>query len=213
MNNRILFGIVSPVGFIFAALVLPTPNLRAAHISVAETSPVAFPAPSPLSLWYMHPAKVWTEALPLGNGRIGAMMHGGVGQEHLQINEDTLTSGEPPADLDLHPAKVWTEALPLGNGRIGAMMHGGVGQEHLQINEDTLTSGEPPADLRTIDITKDFAVVTNLIRSGRNAEADAFVTKHWLGRNQQCYQPLGDLFLDFGTESGITDFCWWRDQI
>src|ERR1035441_8582732 len=163
MNNRILFGIVSPVGFIFAALVLPTPNLRAAHISVAETSPVAFPAPSPLSLWYMHPAKVWTEALPLGNGRIGAMMHGGVGQEHLQINEDTLTSGEPPADL------------------------------------------------RTIDITKDFAVVTNLIRSGRNAEADAFVTKHWLGRNQQCYQPLGDLFLDFGTESGITDYRRWLD--
>jgi alpha-L-fucosidase 2 len=109
------------------------------------------------------------------------------------------------------PAKVWTEALPLGNGRIGAMVHGGVGQEQLQLNEDTLTSGEPPADLRTIDITKDFAVVTNLIRTGRNAEADAFVTKHWLGRNQQCYQPLGDLFLNFGAEDGVTDYRRWLD--
>ncbi|MEI6074993.1 MAG: glycoside hydrolase family 95 protein [Verrucomicrobiota bacterium] len=129
----------------------------------------------------------------------------------------TATSAAPStvqSNLTLwysRPAKVWTEALPLGNGRIGAMVYGGVGQEQLQINEDTLTSGEPPADLRTIDITKDFAVVTNLIRTGHNAEADAFVTKHWLGRNQQCYQPLGDLFLNFGAEDGVTDYRRWLD--
>ena len=37
--------------------------------------------------------------MPVGNGRIGIMMRSGAGKEQLQINEDTLTSGEPPADL------------------------------------------------------------------------------------------------------------------
>ncbi len=48
-----------------------------------------------LSLRYDAPAKEWTEALPLGNGRIGAMLFGGVQEEHLQINEDTLWGGGP----------------------------------------------------------------------------------------------------------------------
>jgi len=46
-------------------------------------------------LWYKQPASVWEEALPLGNGRLGAMMFGGVKQERLQLNEDTLWSGFP----------------------------------------------------------------------------------------------------------------------
>jgi len=48
-----------------------------------------------LSLRYDAPAKEWTEALPLGNGRLGAMVFGGVAEEHLQINEDTLWGGGP----------------------------------------------------------------------------------------------------------------------
>lgn len=46
-------------------------------------------------LWYSHPAKVWTEALPLGNGRLGAMIFGRVDQELIQLNEGTLWSGGP----------------------------------------------------------------------------------------------------------------------
>jgi alpha-L-fucosidase 2 len=48
-----------------------------------------------LSLRYGAPAKEWTEALPLGNGRLGAMLFGGSQEEHLQINEDTLWGGGP----------------------------------------------------------------------------------------------------------------------
>lgn len=48
-------------------------------------------------LWYRQPAEKWTEALPIGNGRLGAMIFGGVGQEHLQWNESTLWSGRPRA--------------------------------------------------------------------------------------------------------------------
>lgn len=48
-----------------------------------------------MTLWYRRPAKVWTEATPIGNGRLGAMVFGGVDRERIQLNEDTLWSGGP----------------------------------------------------------------------------------------------------------------------
>ncbi|HEX3743146.1 MAG TPA: glycoside hydrolase N-terminal domain-containing protein [Bryobacteraceae bacterium] len=48
-----------------------------------------------LVLWFRKPADKWTDALPIGNGRLGAMVFGGVQQERLQLNEDTLWSGSP----------------------------------------------------------------------------------------------------------------------
>lgn len=47
----------------------------------------------PFAIQFEAPAAVWTEALPIGNGRLGAMVHGGVAREHLQFNEDTLWEG------------------------------------------------------------------------------------------------------------------------
>ena len=49
----------------------------------------------PMLLWYDHPAGGWTEALPVGNGRLGAMHFGGVESERLQFNDDTLWTGAP----------------------------------------------------------------------------------------------------------------------
>jgi alpha-L-fucosidase 2 len=46
-------------------------------------------------LWYTQPASRWEEALPIGNGRLGAMVFGRVGQERLQLNEETLWAGSP----------------------------------------------------------------------------------------------------------------------
>ena len=48
-----------------------------------------------LKLWYQQPAKVWTEALPLGNSRLGAMVYGGVVNEQIQLNEETVWGGGP----------------------------------------------------------------------------------------------------------------------
>ncbi len=48
-----------------------------------------------LTLWYNQPASKWTEALPVGNGRIGAMLFGGVEHDRIQFNEETLWTGEP----------------------------------------------------------------------------------------------------------------------
>jgi alpha-L-fucosidase 2 len=46
-------------------------------------------------LWYNRPAEQWTEAMPIGNGKLGAMVFGGVRHERIQCNEDTLWTGQP----------------------------------------------------------------------------------------------------------------------
>ncbi len=51
--------------------------------------------PGEMKLWYNKPASNWNEALPLGNGRIGAMVFGSPRQERLQLNEETVWAGGP----------------------------------------------------------------------------------------------------------------------
>lgn len=46
-----------------------------------------------LELWYHRPAEKWVEALPIGNGRIGAMIFGGIDEDRIQFNEETLWTG------------------------------------------------------------------------------------------------------------------------
>ncbi len=59
---------------------------------------------APLELWYDRPASQWVQALPIGNGRLGAMVFGEVIEERLQLNDDTLWSGAP-RDWDNPKAK------------------------------------------------------------------------------------------------------------
>ena len=72
----------------------------AGSMLVARQLPLGAAAPgvqaaSPLVLWYKRPAAQWVEALPIGNGRLGAMVFGGIERERLQLNDDTLWSGGP----------------------------------------------------------------------------------------------------------------------
>ncbi|MFT4054343.1 MAG: glycoside hydrolase family 95 protein [Novosphingobium sp.] len=80
----------------FSLLGVPTADAAAADVSGIPGDDV---------LWYRQPAKEWTEALPVGNGRIGAMVFGGVAEERLQLNEDTLWGGGP-----YHPANPQAKA-------------------------------------------------------------------------------------------------------
>jgi alpha-L-fucosidase 2 len=63
----------------------------------ASTVPPSTVSPSTASpqLWYRQPAAQWIEALPVGNGRLGAMVFGGIQHERIQLNEDTLSAGGP----------------------------------------------------------------------------------------------------------------------
>lgn len=66
-----------------------------ATLFVAMVSAAPVVAEDNMTLWYTRPAMFWEEYLPLGNGRIGAMVSGGVAQDTIQLNEDTYWSSSP----------------------------------------------------------------------------------------------------------------------
>lgn len=72
-----------------SVLFWPVCVLLAATVSASEDTTGAN------LLWYEQPAEKWVEALPVGNGRLGAMVFGGVPTERIQFNEDTLWTGRP----------------------------------------------------------------------------------------------------------------------
>src|SRR3954469_24228648 len=78
-------------------------TLAAAGTAVAQ--PVSATPDNGLTLWYKQPAEKWTDALPIGNGRLGAIVFGGVAEERLQLNEDTLWSGSGPREWNNPAAK------------------------------------------------------------------------------------------------------------
>ena len=104
------------------------------------------------------------------------------------------------------PAANWNEALPIGNGRLGAMVFGGVAFEHLQLNDNTLYSGEPGDRDLPLNVAEGLGQVRQWLKEGKYAEAHAWVTKHWLGRAQNCYEPLGDLHLEFSGGDDGTNY-------
>lgn len=123
-----------------------------------------------LHLWYPAPATTWVEALPVGNGRLGAMVFGGVTQERLQLNEDTLWSGGPrqgdnPAARTALPAV--REAIFAGRyveaDRLTKQMQGIFTQSYLPLGDlwldfDGIDAGAVTGYRRTLSL--DDAIVT-----------------------------------------------------
>ncbi len=88
-----------------SATATPKPEIPPPPTFVGDAAPPA----SPLTLWYRRPAQRWLEALPVGNGRLGAMVFGGVATERLALNESTFWSGAPGTNNDNPAAR---EQLP-----------------------------------------------------------------------------------------------------
>jgi len=97
-------------------------------------------------LWYDKPAGKWTEALPLGNGRLGAMVFGGTATERIQINEESLWAGcqvEAYApDFKNHLAEV--QRLVLAGKNLDAQQYG---LAHLTQTPTSFRSYEPLGDI------------------------------------------------------------------
>jgi hypothetical protein len=70
------------------AIILIT--LSAAATAIAQPAGQSQASGFELKLWYQFPACIWEEALPVSNGRIGAMIYGGVHREHIQLSEETI---------------------------------------------------------------------------------------------------------------------------
>lgn len=115
-------------------------------------------------------------------------------------------AGKPVLWYD-QPAVDWTDALPLGNGRLGAMVFGGVETEHLQLNEESLWAG-CPLESYPDTFQQHLAQTRRLVFSGANAEAQAYGIKHLSATptSFRSYEPLADLWLDFGENGSSTDY-------
>lgn len=84
-------------------------------------------------LWYNSPAEVWTEALPLGNSRLGAMVYGLPTTERLQLNEETIWAGQPNTNANKN-SKPWVP-------KVQQLVFQGKFVEAQQMADDHLMSG------------------------------------------------------------------------
>jgi alpha-L-fucosidase 2 len=151
------------------ALVLLPAVFGAAALSAAAVAPG-----SALRLWYDEPAAAWEAALPLGNGRLGAMVFGEPRRERIALNEDTLWSGGP-RDWNNPGAKSWLpkvrEAVFAGRyaeaDALSKNMQGPYTQSYLPLG-DLLLELEAPGEItgyrRELDL--DRAVATTTFRAG-----------------------------------------------
>jgi len=115
--------------------------------SVAHASNGVAPVPDDaLKLWYEQPAANWNQALPLGNGRLGAMVFGTAAKERLQLNEESLWAGCPveawPPDYPKHLAEVRRLLFAGKNAEAEAY-----GIANLTATPTSFRSYEPLADL------------------------------------------------------------------
>ena len=122
-------------------------------------------------LWYTRPAGDWHEALPLGNGRIGAMIFGATDRERIELNEDTIWSGRPSDESGYQIAqkidrvrqllreKRYSEADALTDQMTGAhdsQSYQMAGNVYLEFP----AAGEPTDYRRELDLTTAIAAAT-----------------------------------------------------
>ncbi|WP_018474146.1 glycoside hydrolase family 95 protein [Echinicola pacifica] len=125
------------------------------------------------------------------------------------FSQDQLNIALEDQDLKVwydKPAVEWTEAIPIGNGYMGAMVFGDPKHERIQLNEGTLYSGDPDHTFKSINIRKQYPQVLALLEAGEYGDAQKMIQKDWLGRAQQCFQPMGDVWLDFDHKEPVEDY-------
>ena len=137
-------------------------------------------------LWYKQPAKYWTQALPLGNGRIGAMVYGGITKERICLNEDTLWSGYPRDTVDDYASEAIKEAGRLclsGEARkaqeiIEEKVLGTWGQSYLPLGDIELIMDHPTMVenyIRRLDISKAICT-TSYSSAGIDYMRESFIS-------------------------------------
>ena len=125
----------------------------------------------------------------------------GVDGNH-EAGEMVLWYAKPAGD-------VWLDGLFIGNGHMGANVFGRVENERIALNESTFWSGRPH-DYNDPDAGRYFSQIKDLVHDGKFREAEKLADEHFYGKpaQQQAYQPIGDLLLDFKVNGdSIKDYC------
>ena len=165
---------------------LVTASSVAGTLSLGRPTALAAPqtrGPDNQTLWYTSPASEWVEALPIGNGRLGAMIFGGGGAEPDEWpNPATALSNTAPHPPSIDPAK-----------------------ETLQLNEDTLWSGMP-IDGNNLDAKQCLPAIRHAVLVEKDYhKADALCRK-MQGRFAEAYQVVGNLHVDCEHDGEITSY-------
>ncbi len=142
---------------------------------------------SELKLRYDQPAKKWTEALPIGNGRLGAMVFGGPASEQIQFNEATIWTGRPHEYQNEGAAAF----LP----QIRKLLQEG---RQAFVDSEKMTAGGN---------SKEAKALANLARA-KQREAEGLAGKECMSEpfRLAMYQPFGDLRLEFPGHAAVTDY-------
>ena len=109
------------------------------------------------------------------------------------------------APLTLHynrPATYFEEALVIGNGNLGGIVYGGTYKDKISLNDITLWSGEPEGEVYTPDAYKALPEVRRLLDQEDYKGAEEAI-KQIQGHYSENYQPVGQLIIDYGTETEI----------
>lgn len=125
-----------------------------------------------------------------------------------QNNQSSLVNSKRDMVLWYNqPGEKWLDGLPIGNGYMGAMIFGKVQYERIALNESSFWSGRP-RNYNNPDAGKFFAPIRDLVFTGKYKEAEKMINEHFYGipANQQAYQPIGNLLLDFQNSENVTDY-------
>ncbi|MDD2598013.1 MAG: glycoside hydrolase family 95 protein [Kiritimatiellae bacterium] len=168
--------------------VLSTVMLSALFADAAEVvfSGEAAPPAQSLSLWYRKPARKWDEALPIGNGRFGAMVFGGVAEERVQFNDDTLFTGKPHDYARKGAAKYLPEIRQLLFAGKQKEAEALAGKEFMSINihgTNRQEAYQPFGDLKL-----EFPDVTNVSNYRRELDLDRALALVQYQSNGASYQ-------------------------
>jgi alpha-L-fucosidase 2 len=161
---------------------------------VAQAQP---PARQPLTLWYKQPANQWVEALPIGNGRLGGMVFGGILEDHIQFNEATLWTGEPRE----YQREGAAQYLP----QIRQLLVDGKQAEAEKLAQDKFMGRQSNEDGYAQKKDAWFASVRNLSNVASNPTATTFNDQSWKTMNV----PTADGWEKAGLE-GLDGAVWFR---
>jgi alpha-L-fucosidase 2 len=160
---------------------------RIFSLLILLATPFLLVAQQDLKLWYNKPAEVWTEALPVGNGRLGAMIFGKTNEELIQLNEATLWSGGPvktnvnPQSPEYLP-KV-REALFKGDyetaNALVKKMQGLYSQSYMPLGDlvikQSFSNNQPSSYYRDLNI-QDAVAVTKFTADGIEYKREVFAS-------------------------------------
>jgi alpha-L-fucosidase 2 len=159
-----------------------------------------------LKIWFTRPAENWNEALPVGNGRLGAMVFGGIENERLQLNEETVWTGRPRWDANPNALK----NLP----KVRQLLFEGKYSEAEKLAQSGIlgkTDRDDASSYQTLgDLTFDFGPLRGISNYRRELDIENAIARITYTANQTIYTR--EIFSSFPDQALVVRFTAERNE-